>query len=82
MKTYAIHMYVNKNWSRNNMEIINKQEALINRQQAAAMLGCKATTLAIWKCTNRHALPYIKIGKNIRYRVSDIKDFIEKNARY
>jgi excisionase family DNA binding protein len=54
-------------------------QTLLTRKQAAEYLGCKESTLAIWTCTKRYPLPYVKIGKNVRYRLSDVMDFIEKN---
>lgn len=56
-------------------------DKLLTRKQAAELLHCKEATLAIWKCTKRYSLPYVKIGKNVRYRLSDIKRFIEKNLQ-
>lgn len=53
---------------------------LLTRQQAADILGCKASTLAIWKCTKRYPLPYVKIGKNVRYKLSDLIKFIQNNT--
>ncbi len=36
---------------------------LLSRKEAAAYLGVAEQTLAIWKCTKRYDLPYVKIGK-------------------
>ena len=45
------------------------------------ILQCKETTLAIWKSTKRYTLPCIKIGKNVRYKLSDVLAFIERNTQ-
>lgn len=58
----------------------NDSNTLLTRQQAADFLGCKASTLAIWKCTKRYPLPYVKIGKNVRYKLSDLIEFIKNNT--
>jgi hypothetical protein len=42
----------------------------------AETLGVKATTLAVWRSTGRYNLPYIKVGRLVRYRVSDIAEFL------
>ena len=63
-----------------NEKQVQNSEKLLTRKQAAEMLQCKESTLAIWKCTKRYSLPCIKIGKNVRYRLSDILAFIEKNV--
>jgi excisionase family DNA binding protein len=44
--------------------------------QAAAYLGVEANTLAIWRCTKRYPLPYIKVGRLVRYRKSDLDAFL------
>ena len=62
------------------MEQTTDQDKLLTRKQAAELLHCKESTLATWKSTKRYSLPYIKIGKNIRYKLSDIITFIEKNT--
>lgn len=56
-------------------------ETLLTRQQAADFLSCKPSTLALWKCNKRYSLPCVKIGKNVRYRLSDLLIFIEKNMQ-
>ena len=61
-------------------EVKNPTQTLLSRKEAAKYLGCTAGTLAIWKCTKRYHLPYVKIGRNIRYRLSDLMDFIENNT--
>lgn len=53
---------------------------LLSREQAAAYLGVAAHTLAIWKCTKRHNLPYVKIGRLIKYRRSELDAFIHRNS--
>jgi len=50
---------------------------LLTTVQAAQILGIKPQTLAYWRCVGRYDLPYIKVGKNCRYRLSDIEAFIE-----
>jgi predicted site-specific integrase-resolvase len=49
---------------------------LVSRREAASQLGLKCQTLARWAMTGRH-LPVIKIGRNARYRLSDVQRIIE-----
>lgn len=49
---------------------------LLNESQAAQVLGIAPNTLAVWRCTGRYNLPYIKIGRLVRYRAGDLKRFI------
>lgn len=51
---------------------------LINRREAAEFLGVAESTLAFWKCVGRYNLKYIKIGRLVKYRISDLEEFIEQ----
>ena len=59
----------------------NEQEhfPLLSRKEAATYLGVSEQTLAIWKCTKRYNLPFVKIGRLVKYRRADLDDFIFKN---
>ena len=52
---------------------------LLDRQEAAAYLGLKPQTLANWAVTRVHNLPYVKVGRNVRYRKQDLDAFIQRN---
>lgn len=43
---------------------------------AAAYLGIKATTLAMWRSTKRYPLPYIKVGRLVQYRKTHLDAFL------
>ena len=53
---------------------------LLTRSEAAALLGIKASTLAVWACHKRYGLPMVKIGSLVRYRLSDLESFIERRT--
>lgn len=55
-------------------------ESLLTREQAAEFLGLKAATLATWASTQRYDLPYIKVGRAVRYRMSDLETFLDANT--
>ena len=42
---------------------------LLSRAEAAAYLGVAKQTLAIWACTKRYELNYVKIGRLVKYRL-------------
>lgn len=52
---------------------------MLDRKAAAKFLGVKEQTLAVWACTKRYKLPFIKIGRRVMYLVSDLISFIERN---
>ena len=54
---------------------------LLDDAQTARILDIKKPTLSVWRCTGRIDLPYIKIGRNVRYRAGDLKTFIASRVR-
>lgn len=50
---------------------------LLTRQQAAQYLDVTAGTLAVWASTRRYDLPFVKIGRNVRYRPEDLDRWLE-----
>ena len=51
---------------------------LMTRKEAADYLGVKARTLEIWASTGRHRIPYVRIGREVRYRKSDLDKVIDR----
>jgi hypothetical protein len=43
---------------------------------AAAYLGVAPTTLAMWRCTKRYPLSYIKVGRLVQYRKDHLDAFL------
>jgi Helix-turn-helix domain len=52
---------------------------LLDTNEASAFLKTPAKTLVAWRCTKRVKVPFVKIGGNVRYRKSDLVEFIEAN---
>ena len=55
---------------------------LVNRKTAAEFLGVKANTLTLWAMRQSHSLPYVKVGRLVRYRVSDLEAFLQQNLKH
>lgn len=53
---------------------------LLTRNEAAQLLGIKTQTLAKWASVKRYDLPYIKVGKSVRYKRSDIAAYLERHT--
>jgi len=49
---------------------------LLTPAQAAEILGVTIGTLAVWRCTARYPLSFVKIGRRVKYRLADINNFI------
>jgi predicted DNA-binding transcriptional regulator AlpA len=54
--------------------------ALLDDEQAAGLLSIRKTTLQVWRSTNRVQLPYVKVGRLVRYRAGDLRAFIESRV--
>lgn len=54
----------------------NIQNDLLDEASAAVVLGVTKGTLAVWRCTGRYNLPFIKIGRKVRYRRSDLDTWL------
>lgn len=52
------------------------EQPLIDEHAVALKLGVSRATLQAWRCTRRVSLPFIKVGRLVRYRQEDIDDFI------
>ena len=49
---------------------------VVDPEEAAFALRMKAPTLAVWRSTGRYDLPFIKVGRLVKYRVSDLAVFL------
>jgi hypothetical protein len=54
----------------------SNQSNTVTPAGAAEYLGVAENTLSIWRCTNRYPLKYIKVGRRVRYRISDLEAFL------
>lgn len=50
---------------------------LLTPNQVADYLGIDEQTLAVWRCTKRYKLAYIKTGRLVRYKLEDLNDFLD-----
>jgi excisionase family DNA binding protein len=51
-------------------------DKLLTRREAAELLTLEPATLAVWACHGRGPA-YIKVGRSVRYKMSDVEKFIE-----
>jgi hypothetical protein len=49
---------------------------LLNEAQAAEFLGLSPGTLSVWRCLGRYSLPYVKVGRLVRYRLVDLEAWL------
>ena len=53
---------------------------LLDDVQAAAFINVSPKTLPVWRSTGRYAIPYIKIGRKVRYRVEDLRAWLDSRT--
>jgi len=53
---------------------------LLTSEQAAAYIGVASGTLEVWRCTKRYHIPFIKVGRLVRYRRSELDSFLDKRT--
>ena len=59
--------------------MLSLDDALLTRGQAAAYLSLRPQTLAAWASAGKN-LTYVKVGRAVRYRQSDIDQYIERQT--
>jgi phage terminase Nu1 subunit (DNA packaging protein) len=57
------------------------KQNLVLPEKAADYLSVTTRTLANWRSRGTPCLPFSKIGRCVRYRLSDLDAFIAKNTR-
>lgn len=53
---------------------------LLDEQQAAAFLGLSSGTLRVWRSTKRYDIPFVKIGRSVRYRRAALEAWIDSRT--
>jgi len=60
-------------------EAAYSRKNLLSRKHAADYLGVKEQTLACWASAGRYKLPFVKVGRLVKYRQEDLDQFILEN---
>lgn len=55
-------------------------DELMTPEQAAQFLSLSTTVLGAWRSLGRYGLPYLKLGRQVRYRRKDLVAFLERNT--
>ena len=61
--------------------VIDSGADLLDDKAAAAVLDVCPGTLSVWRSTGRYALPFLKIGRKVRYRRSDLQAWMDSRTR-
>lgn len=58
----------------------SSEEKLLTPEEAAKFLRTTTGTLAVWRSTGRVNLKFIKLGRTVLYRFSDLLNYLEENS--
>ncbi len=63
-------------------EVLKSQTAvpLLTPKEAAKHIGVTPRTLAVWRCVGRYNIPYIKVGRLVKYRKSALDAFLDRRT--
>lgn len=65
----------------NHSQVVKKPEdSLLQSTQAADYLGVSPGTLEVWRSTKRYPIPFIKVGRLVKYRKSALDTFLESRT--
>lgn len=53
---------------------------LLTEAETSELVGVSQQTLGIWRCTGRYRLPFVKIGRLVRYRRRDVDEWLESRT--
>jgi excisionase family DNA binding protein len=62
-------------------QIVGRTRELLDEKQAAEHLTVSPGTLSVWRSTGRYNLPFVKVGRMVRYRLSDLDAWLDARAR-
>ncbi len=64
-------------------EILKKQsvDPLFTPTQTAEYIGVTERTLAVWRCTGRYCIPFVKVGRLVKYRKSALDNFLDHRTQ-
>ncbi len=55
-------------------------DVLATPEEASALIKINAGTLQKWRSTGENNIPFVKIGRSVRYRVTDLKAYVERHV--
>ena len=56
-------------------------DKLLSTKETSEYLGIAEGTLAVWRTTNRYKIPYIKTGRLVKYRKSELDAWLESRKK-
>lgn len=54
---------------------------LLDEKAAAEFLDIAPGTLSVWRSTGRYCIPFVKVGRRVRYRRVDLEAWLASRTR-
>ncbi|MBK7416007.1 MAG: helix-turn-helix domain-containing protein [Dechloromonas sp.] len=61
--------------------VIENGKFLLTEHEAATYLDVTPGTLSVWRSTGRYKIPFIKVGRNVRYKRNDLEAWLNHRTR-
>lgn len=58
-----------------------QSDPLFTPAEAAEYIGVTENTLSVWRCVGRYNIPFIKVGRLVKYRKSALDAFLKRRTR-
>ena len=55
-------------------------DPLFTPPEAAAYIGVTENTLSVWRCVGRYNIPFVKVGRLVKYRKSALDAFLDRRT--
>lgn len=62
-------------------QIVQRTSDLLDEKAAAEILAVEPGTLSVWRSTGRYNIPFIKVGRNVRYSRKALEAWLESRTR-
>lgn len=57
-------------------------EILMPPAEVAELLGVRPQTLTAWRHRGAQELPYVKVGRLVRYKAADVERFVNPTTQF
>ena len=55
-------------------------DPLFTPKETANYIGVTVRTLSVWRCVGRYSIPFVKVGRLVKYRKSALDAFLERRT--
>lgn len=62
-------------------DAVRRSRELLDEAEAARFLTVSPGTLSVWRSTGRYSIPFVKVGRRVRYRRTDLEAWLDQRTR-